>query len=138
MREIRTLNFAIWTFFWKFWDPLLMVFLKNGVSKKEKPPLFALWLTCLPGADFRLWIWALLSALLLLLPQPTRVPSPPPQRLPSFCPRHPFDVGLTDTVPLTPFQQSQQTNKALALVGLDGGQALAMVRGLIASQHQGD
>lgn len=64
--------------------------------------------------------------------------SPPPQRVSSFYTRHPLDVGLTDIVPLTPFQLSQQTTKALALVGSDGGQALAMVRGLITSQHQGD
>ena len=46
-------------------------------------PLIALRLVCLPGAEIRLWFWALLS------------PPPPLSLVTSLCPRRPFDVGGT-------------------------------------------
>ena len=47
--------------------------IKKDCSEASTLTLCALWLTCLPSAAFRLWIWALLSTLLLMLPC---VPSP--------------------------------------------------------------
>ena len=41
-------------------------------------PLFAQWLSWLPGTEVRLWIGALSSTPLLVLPRPTCVRSPPP------------------------------------------------------------